>query len=229
MKRRPTSKTKMNALDARDSRLRARVLRLGRETIAEERIEVPRYTADELNQFAMGWRAIGQVFFKDVNRLLADPIPHMGEDSPYNVRWGVLRWISHEYRLKRLHSLLVFCEYCDWITPQEIVGHFAWEGVSMFLAIRGPAPAWATTYRVPYHVLLQAACKALIREHRKAAVKSYLDAHWEEACEAFNEGTAQHVVGMPCDARGWVTPTHIHKEFERRLRALDRHREKNSV
>lgn len=123
--------------------------------------------------------------------------------------------VEETYPIDALYAFEQFHKYCNWLSPSQIVAHFGSSGLSLFYLIQGEAPPWCVG--VSYYVVLLEAFKRVVKSYRKDAINKFLDEHWDEAVDIFENGELENE-NLPCDKRGLIELRHVYTVYRRRLR-----------
>ena len=189
------------SLNKEDEQLRFDVVMKALDVIEEERVDVPVFSDDQVVDFALEWSSIDGDLSRKARCLFFYVV---GDDL------SGLKWVQKNYSIPRLRALYDFSEYCDWITPDEIIRHFK-DVLKVFMALQGQKPFWCN---VPFHLFLQVAYTKVFSEHRTKLIIAWLSDHWDEAVDFFenNRGTLRD---FPWDSH--IEVSHVFTQY-RRLR-----------
>ena len=162
-------------LDSEGAKIRYDLVERALKLVEDEKIEVVMCSDDEIADFVLEWQDLERVDNKMAKAKLRCKL----EDST------VLEWVFKTYTLERLYVLFEFSEYCDWLTPKEIVSHFG-DLLKLFIAIRGRIPEWYNGSA--YHTLLQYGYRELYKRFRTHLIRKWLSENWVEASKVFETG-----------------------------------------
>jgi len=186
-------------LDEESAKVRYELVERALEVIEEEKLDVPKYTDDDIADFVLEWQDLERVDNKQAKIKLKCKL---GDGT-------VLDWMFKNYTFERMYVMFEFSEYCDWLESREIVQHFG-DLLKLFLAIRGPHPEWYNGKS--YHVLLQYAYRALYREYRVFMIREWLEKNWEIATKVFETNMG---VLPPFDSIQGVEYHHIYTQYRK--------------
>lgn len=186
-------------LDKEDEQIRLDVIMKALDVIEKEKIDVPIYTDDQVIDFALEWSGVCSVLSRSARQLLK-----------YKVDVGMSgsRWVQTYYSIPRLRALYDFSEYCDWITPDDIILHFK-DVLKVFMALQGLTPSWC---KVPFHLFLQVAYTQIFSVYRTKLIIEWLGKNWPTAVDFFedNRGTLQ---SFPWESH--IEVSHIATQYRR--------------
>ena len=190
---------KLATLDAEGAKLRYELVERALKLIEAEKLEVLEATDDQIADFVLEWQDLERVDNRDAKLRLHCKIK---DDT-------VLEWVFKNYSFERLYVMFEFSEYCDWLTPKEIIQHFG-DLLKLFIAIRGKTPEWYSGKA--YHVILQYAYRDLYKRYRVHLIREWLATNWVAASRVFED----NVGALPSfEALQGVEYHHIYTQYRK--------------
>ena len=190
---------KLAVLDPEDARTRFELVERAVKLAVEEKLVTREYTDNEIADFVLEWQDLERVDNKVAKAKLHCRINNV----------SVLEWVFQNYTFERLYIMFEFSEYCDWLTPKEIIQHFG-DLLKIFFAIRGELPEWYNGSS--YHVLLQYAYRDLYKRYRTHLIREWLIKNWDVAVSVFDKNTG--TLPVFDDVQG-VEYHHIYTQYKK--------------
>ena len=199
----------VTTLDTEDAKLRYDVVKNGLDIMESEGMKISETSDEIVAEFVGGYYGLQGCDSQVARKLLGYKIN--GEN--------VYSWIKRNYTHERLYAMYEFSNYCDWLVPKEIVNHFGKKLLCLFRELQGDPPKWCVD--VPFHLVLQVAFVKRNAGVRKDAINKYLDKHWDEAEEYFDEylPSPKHMMDMFSNfPTGIIEMHHVFTVYRRRQR-----------
>lgn len=190
---------KLAALDQEGAKIRYELVERALKLIEDEKINIPEYSDDQVADFVLEWQDLERIDNRQAKIKLRCKL----DDGT------VLEWLFKSYSFERLYVLFEFSEYCDWLTPKEIIQHFG-DLVKLFLAIRGDVPEWYGGKS--YHTILQYAYRDLYKRYRVYVIRKWLNENWVVVSRVFEDNIG---VLPPFDVLQGVEYHHIHTQYRK--------------
>ena len=185
-------------LDKEDEQLRFDIIMNALDVIEKERVDVFTYTDDQVIDFALEWSNIDGNLSVLARRLFYFKVADING----------LKWVQRNYSIPRLRVLYDFSEYCDWLTPDDILRHYK-DVLKVFIALQGQKPSWCD---VPFHLFLQVAYTQIFSIYRTKLIVKWLGSDWAEAVNFFesNKGALQ---SFPWESH--IEVSHIFTQYKK--------------
>ena len=163
---------KLSVLSPEDHKVRGDLIMAAYELITEEKINVPKYTDEDVVNFVLEWQYPRSLTRERIRQICS---------SDSTIAPKVYSVYSHD----RLYILYRFAVWCEWFPPVEIVRTFK-DTLKLFMAIRGAVPEWWAT-DIPFQALLRTVYVEVNRWSRARQIREYLANNWSEAVRLFED------------------------------------------